>query len=205
MEGAREHSANTKPWRCSSRRLPSTCSICVSTSGVLQESEPRREDLERLYIAAHTLAGTSGNLRLSGFSEVRLQDGAHFSICHERRRLRRDLHGPLAEFLSDGISVLEFDLLQISRYWRGDIWKKFRRFKERYAFAFPAASYARQQYARQHWRVADCCADDRILKPISGTGSRISTSYRRTTKFRLKYSNFSSRKPKSTSRLSANA
>ena len=37
---------------------------------VLQEVEPRREDLERLYIAAHTLGGTSASYGFPRFSEV---------------------------------------------------------------------------------------------------------------------------------------
>ena len=32
--------------------------------GVLQDFEPRREDIERLYISAHTLSGTSASLSL---------------------------------------------------------------------------------------------------------------------------------------------
>ena len=37
---------------------------------VLQEVEPRREDLERLYISAHTLSGTSGSYGFPRFSEI---------------------------------------------------------------------------------------------------------------------------------------
>ena len=37
---------------------------------VLQEVSPRREDLERLYISAHTLSGTSGSYGFPRFSEV---------------------------------------------------------------------------------------------------------------------------------------
>ena len=38
--------------------------------GVLQEIAPKREDMERLYIAAHTLSGTSGSYGYTKFSEV---------------------------------------------------------------------------------------------------------------------------------------
>ena len=38
--------------------------------GVLQEIEPKREDMERLYISAHTLSGTSGSYGYTKFSEV---------------------------------------------------------------------------------------------------------------------------------------
>jgi len=37
---------------------------------VLQEVSPRREDLERLYISAHTLSGTSASYGFPRFSEV---------------------------------------------------------------------------------------------------------------------------------------
>jgi two-component system chemotaxis sensor kinase CheA len=37
---------------------------------VLQDVSPRQEDMERLYIAAHTLKGTSASYGFSRFSEV---------------------------------------------------------------------------------------------------------------------------------------
>jgi chemotaxis protein histidine kinase CheA len=37
---------------------------------VLREVEPRREDLERLYVAAHTLSRTSASYGFSRFSEI---------------------------------------------------------------------------------------------------------------------------------------
>ena len=81
--------------------------------GVLQEIEPRREDLERLYIAAHTLGGTSASYEFPGFSEI-ASKLAHVFQYALNAPLGDELHGPLAEFLSDGISLLETDLLEIS-------------------------------------------------------------------------------------------
>ena len=80
---------------------------------VLQEIEPRREDLERLYIAAHTLNGTSASYGFPHFSEIagKLSHVFQYSL---NATLGEDLHGPLTEFLSDGISLLETDLLEIS-------------------------------------------------------------------------------------------
>src|SRR5260370_7133938 len=46
------------------------------------------------------------------------------------------LHGPLTEFLSDGISVLETDLLEISDTGKENL-EDIAVFKERYRFAFP--------------------------------------------------------------------
>ena len=37
---------------------------------VLQDDMPNREDMERLYIAAHTLSGTSASYGFPRFSEV---------------------------------------------------------------------------------------------------------------------------------------
>src|ERR1700738_233415 len=51
--------------------------------------------------------------------------------------LGEDLHGPLTEFLSDGISVLETDLLEISDTGEESV-EDIAAFKERYRFAFPA-------------------------------------------------------------------
>ncbi|HXX19594.1 MAG TPA: response regulator [Candidatus Acidoferrum sp.] len=106
-------------------------------SGLLQEPEPRAEDLEKLYIAAHTLAGTSGSYGFPQFSEVAAKV-AHIFHYALNATLTADMHGPLTEFISDAISVLEFDLLQISSSGT-ETSSDIAAFKQRYAFAFPAA------------------------------------------------------------------
>jgi chemosensory pili system protein ChpA (sensor histidine kinase/response regulator) len=103
---------------------------------VLQELEPRREDLERLYIAAHTLSGTSASYGFPRFSEIAAKL-AHIFQYSLNATLGEDLHGPLTEFLSDGISVLETDLLEISDIGQENV-EDITAFKERYRFAFPA-------------------------------------------------------------------
>jgi chemosensory pili system protein ChpA (sensor histidine kinase/response regulator) len=103
--------------------------------GVLQEIAPRREDLERLYIAAHTLKGTSASYGFPRFSEI-AGKLAHVFQYALNAPLGDDLHGPLTEFLSDGISLLETSLIEIADTGlenREDI----SAFKERYRFAFP--------------------------------------------------------------------
>jgi len=103
--------------------------------GVLQEISPRHEDLERLYIAAHTLKGTSATYGFPRFSEI-AGKLAHVFQYALNAPLGDDLHGPLTEFLSDGISLLETSLIEISdtgQENREDI----SAFKERYRFAFP--------------------------------------------------------------------
>ena len=102
---------------------------------VLQELAPRREDLERLYIAAHTLSGTSASYGFPRFSEIAAKL-AHVFQYALNASLGEDLHGPLTEFLSDGISVLETDLLEISDTGVENL-EDITAFKERYRFAFP--------------------------------------------------------------------
>jgi chemosensory pili system protein ChpA (sensor histidine kinase/response regulator) len=103
--------------------------------GVLQEVSPRREDMERLFIAAHTLKGTSASYSFPRFSEI-AGKLAHVFQYALNAPLGDDLHGPLTEFLSDGISLLENSLLEISDNGQENI-EDIAAFKERYRFAFP--------------------------------------------------------------------
>jgi chemosensory pili system protein ChpA (sensor histidine kinase/response regulator) len=103
--------------------------------GVLQEVSPRREDMERLYIAAHTLKGTSASYGFPRFSEI-AGKLAHVFQYALNAPLGDDLHGPLTEFLSDGISLLETCLLEISDTGQENV-EDIAAFKERYRFAFP--------------------------------------------------------------------
>ena len=102
---------------------------------VLQDTAPRREDLERLYISAHTLSGTSASYGFPRFSEI-AGKLAHVFQYALNAPLGGDLHGPLTEFLSDGISLLETDLLEISDTGKETL-DDIADFKERYRFAFP--------------------------------------------------------------------
>jgi len=119
--------------------------------GVLREIAPRHEDLERLYISAHTLTGTSASYGFPRFSEI-AGKLAHVFQYATNASLGEDLHGPLTEFLSDGISLLEADLLEISDTGQ-EVLDDIAAFKERYRFAFPAepvpVSYA--QSAQQEF------------------------------------------------------
>jgi len=106
-------------------------------SGMLQEPHTKPEDLEKLYIAAHTLAGTSASYGFPQFSEVAAKM-AHIFHYAMNATLTADMHGPLTEFISDAISVLEFDLLQISSSGAETV-DDIAAFKQRYSFAFPVA------------------------------------------------------------------
>ncbi|HEV2297779.1 MAG TPA: response regulator [Candidatus Acidoferrales bacterium] len=106
-------------------------------SGILQEPAPNREDLERLYIAAHTLCGTSATYGFPLFSEI-AGKLAHIFQYTRNAPLNPETIGPLTEFLSDAISVLEFDLLEISDC-ATEVTPDIQAFKQRYSFAFPVA------------------------------------------------------------------
>jgi chemosensory pili system protein ChpA (sensor histidine kinase/response regulator) len=110
-------------------------------SGILQDPLPRPEDVERLYIAAHTLSGTSASYGFPLFSEIagRL---AHVFQYARNASLGPETQGPLTEFLADAITVLEFDLLQIGETGT-ETASDIASFKQRYTFAFalqPAAT-----------------------------------------------------------------
>jgi chemosensory pili system protein ChpA (sensor histidine kinase/response regulator) len=105
-------------------------------SGLLQEPQTKVEDLEKLYIASHTLSGTSASYGFPQFSEVAAKM-AHIFHYAMNAALTPDMHGPLTEFISDAISVLEFDLLQISSS-GSETSSDIAAFKQRYAFAFPS-------------------------------------------------------------------
>jgi chemosensory pili system protein ChpA (sensor histidine kinase/response regulator) len=112
-------------------------------SGLLQEAQTKPEDLEKLYIASHTLAGTSASYGFPQFSEVAAKM-AHIFHYAMNAALTSDMHGPLTEFIADAISVLEFDLLQISSS-NSETLSDIAAFKQRYGFAFPSASPAEAQ------------------------------------------------------------
>lgn len=109
-------------------------------SGILAETGAPREELDRLYIAAHTLAGTSASYGFPRFSEI-AGKLAHIFQYVLNAPFNADLHGPLTEFLSDGISVLESNLLEISDTGK-ELTDDIDAFKERYSFAFPSEAPA---------------------------------------------------------------
>ncbi len=125
-------------------------------SGMLQEPQTRPEDLEKLYISAHTLAGTSASYGYPLFSEVAAKM-AHIFHYAMHAALTAEMHGPLTEFISDAISVLEFDLLQISSDGT-ETSDDVTAFKQRYSFAFPpppgAQSVADPEYQESDYAAA---------------------------------------------------
>ncbi len=82
-------------------------------SGILLDPYPGAEDVERLYISAHTLAGTSASYGFPLFSEVSGKL-AHIFQYAMNATIAPDAAGPVVEFISEGVAVLESDLLMIS-------------------------------------------------------------------------------------------
>ncbi len=95
------------------------------------------DDLARLYDAAHELSESATRWGYPLFSDIagRL---AHVFQYARKAQLSPDTYGPLTEFLADAISVLEFDLLQISSD-GSETADDIAAFKHRYAFAFGGA------------------------------------------------------------------
>jgi chemosensory pili system protein ChpA (sensor histidine kinase/response regulator) len=102
------------------------------------EPQSTSDDLARLYDAAHELAESGSRWGFPLFADIagRL---AHVFQYASKAQLSPDTYGPLTEFLSDAISVLEFDLLQISSN-GSETAEDIAAFKHRYAFAFGGVS-----------------------------------------------------------------
>ena len=98
------------------------------------EPQSSGDDLGRLYDAAHALTESASRWGFLLFSEIAGRLGHVFQYAR-KAQLSPDTHGPLTEFLADAISVLEFDLLQISSDGQETI-DDIAAFKHRYAFAF---------------------------------------------------------------------
>jgi chemosensory pili system protein ChpA (sensor histidine kinase/response regulator) len=105
-------------------------------SGILQDPYPVPEDVERLYISAHTLTGTSATYGYPLFSEV-AGKLAHIFQYAMNATIGADASGPLVEFISEAIAVLESDLLLISAN-AVEAVEEINAFKEKYPFAFQA-------------------------------------------------------------------
>ena len=112
-------------------------------SGILQDSYPRPEDVERLHIAAHTLAGTSASYGYPLFSEISGKL-AHIFQYAMNASIAADAAGPLVEFISEAVALLESDLIMISTN-AVESDEDIGAFKQRYPFAFQVSSTTAHQ------------------------------------------------------------
>jgi chemosensory pili system protein ChpA (sensor histidine kinase/response regulator) len=112
-------------------------------SGILQDAYPRQEDVERLHIAAHTLAGTSASYGFPLFAEISGKL-AHIFQYALNATIAADAAGPLVEFISEAVALLESDLIMIST--NGvESGEDIGVFKQRYPFAFQTSAVAQQE------------------------------------------------------------
>jgi chemosensory pili system protein ChpA (sensor histidine kinase/response regulator) len=109
-------------------------------SGILQDAYPRPEDVERLHIAAHTLAGTSASYGFPLFSEISGKL-AHIFQYAMNASIAADAAGPLVEFISEAVALLESDLIMVSTN-AVEAEEDIGVFKQRYPFAFQTAAAA---------------------------------------------------------------
>lgn len=105
-------------------------------SGILQDAYPRQNDVERLHIAAHTLAGTSASYGFPLFSEISSKL-AHIFQYALNATIAVDAAGPLVEFISEAVALLESDLIMVSMN-AIEAEEDINAFKQRYPFAFQA-------------------------------------------------------------------
>jgi len=103
-------------------------------SGILQDPYPVPEDIQRLYISSHTLEGSSGSYGYPLFREV-ASKLSHIFQYATNALIAPDATAALVEFISEGIAVLESDLLMISANGVENV-EEIAAFKQRYAFAF---------------------------------------------------------------------
>ncbi len=108
--------------------------------GILLDASPSREDVERLYISAHSLAGTSASYGFPLFSEV-AGKLAHVFQYAMNASIGADAVSTLVEFISESVALLETDLTVISDTGT-EPEEDFAALKQRYSFAFPAATAA---------------------------------------------------------------
>ncbi len=119
-------------------------------SPILQDPYPAAQDLERLYVAAHTLSGASAMYQFPLFAEVAGKLGHIFQYAMNAS-IAPDAAGALVEFINEAIAVLESDLLMIN----ADLVESaedIAAFKEKYPFAFqtpPAPATATEPAASE--------------------------------------------------------
>lgn len=107
-------------------------------SGILQDPYPAPDDIERLYISAHGVAGTAATYSYKLFSEV-AGKLAHIFQYAMNAAVSPDAATPLVEFIYEAVAVLESDLLMISA--NGvESEEDISAFKQRYPFAFQSAA-----------------------------------------------------------------
>jgi chemosensory pili system protein ChpA (sensor histidine kinase/response regulator) len=121
-------------------------------SSILQDPYPAHDDLERLYVAAHTLVGSSGLYAFPRMSEV-AGKLAHIFQYALNVGVSAEAAGPLVEFIYEAIATLESDLLTISTN-GSEAEEEIAAFRQKYPFAFQAEEEGTAAEERQAGEVA---------------------------------------------------
>ncbi|HEY6272939.1 MAG TPA: response regulator [Terriglobales bacterium] len=107
-------------------------------AGILQDPYPRTEDIERLFIAGHALAGTSASYGFPLFSEISGKL-AHIFQYAMNAGISAEAAASLVEFISEAVAMLESDLIMISA--NGvEAEEDISAFKQRFPFAFQTSA-----------------------------------------------------------------
>ena len=107
-------------------------------SSILQDPYPAPDDLERLYVAAHTLVGSAGLYGFPLLSEIAAKL-AHIYQYTLNAGISLETSAPLLEFVYEGVATLESNLLMISAN-AVEAEEEIAAFKEKYPFAFQTAA-----------------------------------------------------------------
>jgi len=127
-------------------------------SGILQDAYPPAQDVERLYIAAHTLAGTSASYGFPLFSEV-AGKLAHIFQYAMNATIAADASAPLLEFINEAVALLESDLIILSAH-SVEASEDIDAFKQRYPFAFQTTAPAEEPLLEEVDNVAELASAD---------------------------------------------
>jgi len=139
---------------------------------ILQDPYPVPAELDRLYVAAHTLVGSSAMYGYPLFSEVSSKL-AHIFQYAMNASISAEASGPLVEFISEAVAVLESDLLMISSD-HAEAQDEIDAFRQKYPFAFQGATTVKANdgqeetaagvSAQTHPEIAEPSGDD-LLSP----------------------------------------
>src|SRR5579863_549616 len=129
------------------------------------------DDLVKLYDAAHELDEAATRWGYPLFADIsgRL---AHVFQYARKAQLSPDTYGPLTEFLADAISVLEFDLLQISSN-GSETADDIAAFKHRYAFAFGGMTASASEVGEELSADSGTDAPDSLSLPESNLADEL--------------------------------
>ena len=115
-------------------------------SGLLQDPYPMPEDIERLFVSARTLRESSALSGYPLFSEIAGKLAQIFKHATEAT-LGAGASGPIVEFVSEGVAVLESDLLMISAN-KIEAAEEISTFRRKYPLAFKQQETAAAPSAR---------------------------------------------------------